>query len=115
MSLFDDLPHSVTIYQPTVVQDASKGEVITWTEVRCANVPCLILQGGGNERDEFTQSQRPVSYHSIAFSDNDGGVQVGDQLVNDCTGATYRFTGDKPQQGVGGIGDFNIITVREVR
>lgn len=116
MSLFDDLPHSVTIYgPPNTVQDASRGEVITWPTVRAANVPCLICAGPGGERDEFDQSQRPVNTHNIAFAgDNDGGVQPGDKLVNDKTGATYRFTGDRPQQGVGGIDDWNLITVREM-
>lgn len=117
MSLFDDLPHQVSIYWPTVTQDASKGEVITWpaANLRAAGVPCLILQGPGGEANEFSQSQRPVSYHTIAFAgDNDGGVQPGDKLVDDVTGRAYRFTGDRPQQGVGGIDDFNFITVRDV-
>lgn len=113
MSLFDDLPHSVSVYGPPVlVNDTSKGQIITWPTLRAANVPCLILQGTGVERDEFDQSQRQVAQHSIAFSDYDGGLQVGDKLVDDRTGISYRFTGDRPQQGVGGIEDFNIITVR---
>lgn len=115
MSLFDSgLEHSVSIYSPTVVQDASKGEVITWTTLRAANVPCLILQGRGNNRDEFSQSQRPVSEHTIAFSDYDGGVQPGDRLTNDKTGAVYAYDGGRPQQGVGGIADWNLIGVREM-
>lgn len=117
MSLFDSLEHSVSIYYPTVTQDASKGEVITWPapNLRAASVPCLIRQGAGSERDEFSQSERPVGTHTIAFAgDNDGGVQPGDQLVNDNTGAIYRFTGDMPQEGYGGIDSFNIISVRQV-
>lgn len=115
MSLFDDLPHSVSIYLPTVAQDASGGEVITFTTLRAAGVPCLISAGQGGERDEFTQSQRQVSTHTIAFAgDNDGGVQPGDQLVDDNTGSIYRYTGGRPQQGVGGIANWNLITVREM-
>ena len=116
MSLWDSLPHSVTIYGPPVVTQKpnSKAYFTTWPTIRSANVPCLILQGTGTERDEFDQEQRQVAQHTIAFSDNDGGIQSGDKLVDDNTGKTYRFTGDRPQQGVGGIGDFNIITVREL-
>lgn len=116
MSLFDNLQHSVDIYGPPLVeQDTSKGEVITWPTLRAASVPCLIRQGAGTERDEFGQSQRPVSTHTIAFAgDNDGGVQPGDKLVNVNTGKSYRFTGDMPQEGYGGIESFNIISVREV-
>lgn len=114
MSLFDDLQHSVSIFIPTVTQDAARGEVITWPTLRAANVPCLIRSGGGSERDEFDQTQRPRSTHTIAFSDYDGGVQPGDKLVDDNTGQTYRFTGDNPQQGYGGIEAFNVITVTEM-
>lgn len=115
MSLFDDLPHRVSIYgPPLVVTDASRGQTITWPTLRTPNVPCLILQGTATERDEFDQSQRQVAQHSIAFGDNDGGLEVGDLLVNDRTGVKYRFTGDRPQEGVGGIDDFNVITVREL-
>jgi hypothetical protein len=114
MSLFDNLPHVITIYKPTVTQDTSAGEVVTYDTVRTANVPCLICAGAGGERDEFYQSERPVSTHTIAFGDSDGDVQPGDQLVDDNTGQKYRFTGDRPQQGVGGIDGWNQITVREV-
>lgn len=115
MSLFDDMPMSVTIYgPPTVTRDSARGEVITWPVVRAANVPCLILQGTATERNEFGQEQRQVAQNSIAFGESDGGIEPGDKLVDDNTGATYRFTGDRPQQGVGGIGDFNIILVREM-
>jgi len=115
MSLFDDLPHLVSIYgPPTVVLDAARGEKITWPTLRAASVPCLILQGTATEQDEFGQAQRQVAQHSIAFSDYDGGVEPGDKLVDDRTGRSYRFTGDRPQQGVGGIADFNIILVREM-
>lgn len=115
MSLFDNLEHSVTIYgPPVVVIDAGRGANPTWPTVRAANVPCMILAGGGGERDEFDQSQRPRSTHSIAFSDNDGGVQPGDKLVDDNTGQTYRYTGDRSQQGYGGIERFNIISVTEM-
>lgn len=115
MSLFDNLPHSVSIYQPTVTKDSSGGEVITWPTLRAANVPCLICAGQGTERDEFGQSQRPRSGHSIAFAgDNDGGTEPGDKLVDDNTGKTYRFTGDRPQQGVGGIESWNLISVTEL-
>ncbi len=115
MSLFDDLPHSVTIHgPPTVTADNAGGEVITWPVVRAAGVPCLILTGQGGERDEFSQSQRTRNQHTIAFSDYDGGVTNGDKVTDDKTGATYRFTGDRPQQGVGGIESWNLITVTEL-
>lgn len=115
MSLFDDLPHSVSIYGPPLVTpDSSGGEVITWPTLRTAGVPCLIRRGTGSENDEFNQTQRQVATHSIAFSDNDGGLELGDLLINEKTLEKYRFTGDRPQQGVGGIEDFNIITVRQL-
>lgn len=115
MSLFDSLPHQVTILgPPTVTNDASGAQIITWPTTRTANVPCLILQNTGSERDEFSQSERQRAQHTIAFGCNDGNIQVGDKLVDDKTGASYRFTGNRPQQGVGGIGDFNIITVTEL-
>lgn len=114
MSLFDDMPHSVTVYKPTVTQDGSRGEVVTYDTVRAANVPCLICQGAGSERDEFYQTERPVNTHTIAFGDDDGGVQPGDQLTNDGTGDVYHYSGGKPQEGVGGIDDFNVISVRQV-
>lgn len=115
MSLFDELPHAVSIYgPPTVTNDASGGQIITWPTLRAAAIPCLILQGTGSERDEFSQSERQRAQHSIAFGCNDGGIQEGDKLVDDRTGAAYRFTGNRPQQGVGGIGDFNVITVTEL-
>jgi hypothetical protein len=114
MSLFDELPHSVSVYgPPTVTTDASGGEVITWPTLRAANVPCLILQGSATETGDFSQSQNQRVLHSIAFSDYDGGIQPGDKLVNDLNGRTYRFTGGRPQQSVGGIQDFNIISVTE--
>lgn len=109
------MPHRVTIFgPPTIVTDASKGQRITWPTVRAANVPCLILQGTGTERNEFTQEERQVAQHSIAFGDCGCVLEVGDKLVDDVTGKAYRFTGTRPQQGVGGIADFNIITVREL-
>lgn len=115
MSLFDNLPHLVDVYGPPVVtSDAARGQVITWPTVRAEGVPCLILQGTASERNEFTQQEQQVAQHSIAFSDYDGGLEVGDKLVDVKTGRSYRFTGDRPQQGVGGIADFNIITVREL-
>jgi hypothetical protein len=116
MSLFDDMQHQVTVLGPPLVtQDSARGEVITWPTVRAAGVPCMIRVGAGGERNEFDQSQRPRSTHSIAFNgDNDGGVQPGDKLVDDNTGQTYRFTGDMPQQGYGGIEHFNVITVTEM-
>lgn len=116
MSLFDNLPHEVNVLgPPNVVQDSSKGEVITWPTVRAAGVPCLIRQGTGSEQNEFGQSERQRATHSIAFGpDNDGDVQTGDALEDVNTGVRYRFTGDRPQQGVGGIEGFNIITVTEI-
>jgi hypothetical protein len=115
MSLFDDLPHSVTIYgPPTVTADSARGQVITWPTVRASGVPCLIARGSGSESNEFSQTERPRQSHFIAFSDNDGGIEPGDKVVNDTTGETYRFTGDRQQQGVGGIEDFNIISVTEI-
>lgn len=112
-----NMPHSVTIYYPTIAQDASRGEVVTYPagNVRSANVPCLILAGAGGERGEWYQSKRPANTHTIAFgTDTDGDVQPGDQLVDDTTGDIYRFTGGKPQQGVGGIDNFNVISVFQV-
>jgi len=112
----DLMPHSVTIFgPPDISQDTSGGDNPTWPTIRTANVPCQIMAGAGGERDEFEQSQRPVSTHTIVFGyGGDGGVRPGDKLVDDNTGKTYRFTGDRPQQGIGGIGDFNVITVRQV-
>lgn len=115
MSLFDDLEHAVSIYSPTVTFEESSGaQVTTYDTLRAANVPCLIRAGAGGERDEFSQSERPRSTHTIAFSDYDGGVQPGDKLVNLNTGQTYRFTGDMQQEGYGGIQPFNIISVTEL-
>jgi hypothetical protein len=118
MSLFDDLDvmaQMVNIYLPTVTQDASGGDDITFTTLRAANVPCLICAGQASERDEFSQAQRPRVSHSIAFGVNgDGGVQPGDQLVDCNTGAIYRFTGEKSQQTVGGIDAFSFITVTQL-
>jgi hypothetical protein len=115
MSLFDDLPHRITIHgPPVIVTDAAKGKYPTWPTVRASGVPCLILQGTGSERDEFSQDQRQVATHSIAFSGCDGGIETGDKIVNDTTGKTYWFTGTRPQQGVGNIDGFNVISVREL-
>lgn len=115
MSLFDNLPHKISIYGPPNVElDAAGGEVITWPTLRAAGVPCIILAGAGSERDEFEQSQRPRSTHTITFGCNDGGALPGDKIVNDATDETYRYTGNKSQQGIGGIPSFNQITVTEL-
>lgn len=110
------MPHSVTVYgPPTVVQQTeSGGELITWPTVRALNVPCLINFGNAGESDEFNQSQSQRTSHTIAFAgDNYGGLQPGDKLVDDVTGVPYRFTGDRLQQGVGGIEDFVFATVTQ--
>ena len=110
----------------TVEQDAAYTLTITFVSsdavynderdipLRGANVPCLILTGQGGERDEFGQSQRTRNQHTIAFSDYDGGVDNGDKLIDDNTGRTHRFTGDRPQQGVGGIISWQLITVTQL-
>ncbi len=114
MSLLDDMQHSISVYRAVTTLDASGADIVSWV-LRTANVPCLICQGAGGERNEFDQTQFQRSTHTIAFGTaGDGGIQRGDQLVDDNTGAVYRYTGGKPQQGYGGIPDFNIITVTEV-
>ncbi len=115
MSLFDNLPHAIDIYGPPLVTvDNAGGEVITWPTLRAGSVPCLICANQGGERDEFNQSQRTRNQYTIAFSDYDGGVDNGDKIIDLGTGATYRFTGDRPQQGVGGIASWQLITVTQL-
>ncbi len=115
MSLFDNMEHRVTVYgPPDVTTDSSGGEVITWPTVRARGVPCIILEGFGGERNEFSQSQRPRGSVTITFGCYDGGVEPGDKLVDDKTGSTYRFTGDKKQQGYGGIPQFTQISATEL-
>ena len=114
MSLFDDMQHSVTIFIPTVTQDSSGGEVITYTTVRAANVGCLICGGDATQRDEFSQSQRTRATHTIAFPDGGMNVQPGDQIVDNNSGSIYLYTGGKAQQGYGGIDNFTIISVTEL-
>jgi hypothetical protein len=115
MSLFDNLEHRITIYGPPVMtEDAAGAQVPTWPNVRASAVPCIILFGQGGEANEFSQSERQRQSHTIAFGDYDGGLQSGDIMVDDYTGRTFRFTGDRKQQGYGGIQDFIYITVTEL-
>lgn len=115
MALYDDPPHSVTIYgPPTTTRDAGGGVSVTWPTVRLAAVPCSINTASATERELFQQMGLFVT-HTIAFLSAalTTPIQRGDKIVADDTGDTYMVKGLRAGRAYGSIPAFTVAQVEE--
>ncbi len=110
------MPHQVSVYYPTLSTDTSGGTNEDWTTPAATGVPCQIMFGEGGESNEYSQSQFQRNVNTIAFNEEWWDVLTrGERLTDDRTGDKYRVTGISKKQGIGGIPDFIIVGVTQVR
>ena len=114
--LYDNPPHSITLYgPPTAANDSAGGTNLTWGTTKQSAVPCSINTASASEIELFAQQGIAVS-HTIAIltSELTTAAARGDKAIADDTSDAFHIEGIRAGRSYGNIPPFTYLTVRQL-
>jgi hypothetical protein len=114
MALYDDPPHSVSTYTPTVAADAGGGDPLSYA-VAQTGVPCSIDTASASTVQMYAQDQIQVT-HTVAFLSSvlTTPITRGMKLVAGDSGGSFHVEGIRAGRQYSGVPAFTYCDCREL-
>jgi hypothetical protein len=114
MALYDDPPHSVSTYTPTVAADTGGGDPLSYA-VAQTGVPCSIDTASASTVQMYAQDQIQVT-HTVAFLSAalTTALARGMKLVAGDSGGSFKVEGLRAGRAYGGVPAFTYADCAEL-